>query len=237
MSGAFGQQIKEQDMIDRFISAPGQFIVKKTLQQMARVKQFQEVFGKYVEGSQQQRWADYQKFDWSIRQLPAINIFEEQSEDKTSSNAWLNGSVQIQVFWPGSFRRSDLTRIPVAFKGALHNFFESVLVTDMLDELYSVERDAKVPGLNEYGKVMIWSPNVEGIVESELVPVTIVNVKYRVDLRSWYRFLEFDNRTKENPFERTLEDLVTIGNEYDGVQGTEPEPIDEKVKSDIPFDT
>lgn len=225
---AFGNVVKESDLIKNFLTGPGEFIVARTLQQMASVPAFRAIFGPFaaltdkdtglpVGAKDEQRWADYNRYDWSMRQLPTINVYEAESEDKTSPNAWLNGTVNIQVFWPPNQRRSDWSRVPASFKGALQGFFESQLLTDMLDELYFIQRPAKVPGLNEYGKIMVWSPNIEGIVEAEFVPVTLVSVKYRIDLRAWYRAMEFDNRTKQDPFNRPLSDLKQINGEYDGV--------------------
>jgi hypothetical protein len=74
-----------------------------------------------------------------------------------------------------------------------------------------------VYGLNKIGNELSWSPNTEGFIESEMVPVTIIDVRYRIDLRSWYRALEFQDRTKEEPFSKTLSNLAEIFGEYDGV--------------------
>lgn len=221
---SFGVKVKDTGIEDKLLSGPGQFLVGKLLLQMSRVKGFSDLFGPYkprddgnAKGTDQQRWADYARFDWSIRQLPAICVFESGAESKQSENAYLSGSIQVQVFWPPNMRRSDLSRVPVAFKSALENFFASKYISDMLDELYYIERDCKVPGLNELGKNLTWTPNVEGIVDSEAVPVTIFDISYRIDLRAWYRWLEFDDRTKEEPFERTLSDLAEIFGSYTGV--------------------
>jgi hypothetical protein len=86
----------------------------------------------------------------------------------------------------------------------------------MLDELYYIQRPEKVAGLNTLGKQMTWTPNAEGVVESDQVPVTIIEVKYRIDLRAWYRALEFQDRTRDDPFEATLAQLAEIFGEYDG---------------------
>lgn len=231
---AFGQTIRQADIDSKFLTGPGEDLVTKTLLQMSLIQNdttnaFVELFGPYTPpkaGQNQtasQRWADYCRYDWSIRQLPAINIYEAEAEDKTSSNGWLNGTINLMVFWPPNQRRSDWARVPAAFKGAVQNFFESKFIRDMLDELYWIERPAKVAGLNEYGKVMVWTPNVEGIIETELVPVTLVNVKYRLDLRAWYRALEFQNRTKDQPFQTPLGDLTVIGGEYDGLVKGSPD--------------
>lgn len=231
---AFGTTIKDIDLTKSFLSGPGQDLVPKTLLQLSMTKggvdangnvryPFQDLFGPYKcdafgnKTTDQQRWADYQRMDWSIRQLPAINLFESQTESKQSENAYVTGTLQMQIFWPPNFRRGDLARVPAVFRSAIENFFASQYVRDMLDELYFIERNPKVYGLNEFGKVLTWSPNVEGVVESEMVPVTIVDIAYRIDLRAWYRALEFMGRTKDDPFEVTLADLSRIAGNYTGI--------------------
>ena len=238
MSGAFGQTIKEQDLENTFLTGPGEQIVANTLAQMAAIPNdkgtaFTQLFGPFTPGSNQQRWADYARYDWSIRQLPVLNVYEAEAQDKTSSNAWINGTINFMALWPPNQRRSDLARVQMAFNGAIQNFFESQQVQDMLDELYWVQRPAKVPGLNEYGKIMNWVPNVEGLVEDQLVPVTLINVRYRLDLRAWYRALEFQNRTKAIPYENTLADLTVIGGNYTGVPNNEGAPVEVTLPDEI----
>lgn len=232
-------QIKQEDIEKLFLLSPGQDLIPKLLGQMAKIPGFIKIFGPYKpqanKGNNQQRWADYHKFDWSLRQLPAINVYEADTESKQSDNAFLTGTVAFQIFWPGSFRRSDMRRVEVAFKGALENFFSSRYVQSMLDELYWIERPEKVFGLNELGRTLTWTPNIDGMVEDQLVPVTIFNVNYKIDLRSWYRALEFLNRTREEPFKETLGDLVEIGDpDLDSVyQGVDNE---NEVHIEIPDD-
>ncbi len=245
MSGALGVTIKQKDLDTLFLTVPGEELVANTMLQLASVQgqpdakgnptfPFQLLFGPVVVGKDQQRWADYQRFDWSIRQLPTINIFEGDVEDKSSDQAWLNGTIKFQVFWPPNQRRSDLMRVQQAFKGIMQNFFSSQYVTVMLDELYYIQRpNQKVNGLNEYGKVMTWTSNIEGLVESELVPVTSVDVKYRIDLRAWYRALDFQYRTKDLPFTKPLSDLTVIGGEYDGIPGTDVTDVEVTIDDEI----
>lgn len=242
---SYGQTVKQADLDAQFIEGPGEYIVRNTLAQMAAIpgentpNPFVALFGPYTAPAagkdvpQQQRWADYNREDWSVRQLPAINIYEAEAEDKTSSNAFLNGTINFMAVWPPNQRRSDWSRVANAFKGALQNFFESDYVKTMLDELYWIQRPQKVPGLNEYGKVMIWSPNVEGIVDGEYVPVTLVSVKYRLDLRSWYRWLAFTNRTKASPFQTPLAPLTQIDGSYQGVTDTEGQDVVVEVPDNI----
>lgn len=235
MSAAFGNTIKQKTIDDALLTGPGEDLVPKTLLQLSKIAGFIKLFGPYVENKGDQRWADYQRFDWSIRQLPTINVFEGQVEDKTSDQAWLNGTISFQVFWPPNFRRADARQVEVAFKGAMQNFFSSQYVKTMLDELYYIQRPEKVYGLNEYGKVLNWTPNAQGLVESELVPVTLLDVRYRIDLRSWYRALEFMDRTKDNPFEKTLEDLEQIGDPglYQGSKDPEGAEVEVEIEQSI----
>jgi hypothetical protein len=228
MSQVVNQASLEKD----FLSAPGDDLVAKLLLQLSRAGAFSKLFGPYKvnpkleRDTDQQRWANYERGDWSIRQLPAINVFESGVEVKQSDNAFLTGSVMMQVFWPPNFRRPDTARVTATFKGILENFFASAYASDMLDELYLVERDSKVHGLNELGKELNWTTNVFGDVEKELVPVTMVDVRYKIDLRAWYRALEYMGRTKDEPFKALLDDLVRIQGEYDGVANAEADPIE-----------
>jgi hypothetical protein len=215
----YGQQMKQESLSADFLNGPGEVLVPNFISALSQVKPFRDLFGPFTNVKDpNSRWASYSRFDWSMRQLPVINIYEKEPEEKTSSNAWLNGTVGIQVFWPASFRRSDLSRIPRTFSAGLLNFLES-------DAAYALFTG--VPGLNEIGRSVIWTPNVEGLVESELVPVTMCDVKYRVDLRAWYRFLETDDRTQGQPFIRTLADLQVIGGGYEGA--TDPQAQDVQI--------
>jgi hypothetical protein len=217
---AFGQVIKKEVIAADFISGPGEILVPRLIMAMAQIPQMQSLFGPVLDSQGQfgLRWADYSRYDWSLRQLPAINVYESGAENKEAEQGYMTGSVTLQIFWPANFRRSDLARIPRTFSAAITNFFASQYAIQLLDPHPTVNVSTKVPGLNELGKNITWSPNVEGLVESELVPVTMVEVRYRVDLRAWYRFLDTDNRTKENPFARTLVDLAQVFGVYNGIQ-------------------
>jgi hypothetical protein len=199
-----------------FLSSPGSDLVDKTIMQLRKVPQMQKLFGL--------SFANYNRFDWPVHELPAMNVLESQSENKSSDMGYLTGTIQIQTYWPSEFRRSDLARVPNVFKGILENFFSSAYVSDMLDELYSIIRPEKVAGLNEFGKTLTWSPNVEGINDGELTPVTILDVQYRIDLRAWERALEYQGRTTADPFEVTLADLNQVLGNIVGVDDTNVDP-------------
>lgn len=225
--------IDMQSLEAAFLSTPGGDLVDKLIMQMQKVPQMVQLFGPDGDGGS---WANYNRFDWPVKMLPAMNVLEAGAESKSSDSGYLNGAIQIQVYWPSEFRRSDLARVPSFFKGVLENFFSSKYVASMLDELYWIERPEKVYGLNELGKTLTWSPNVEGINDGDLTPMTIVDVSYRIDLRAWERALEFMNRTKEDPFEDTLGDLDNVFGEIDGVDDTKAiivrVPVDFNISED-----
>lgn len=213
-----------------FFSAPGDDLVDKLIMQLQAVPQMVQLFGP-ADGTGS--YANYARYDWPTRSLPAMNVLESSSETQTSDNGYLNGTVQIQVYWPSDFRRSDLARVPNYFKGVLENFFSSSYVSDMLDELYYIQRPMKVYGLNELGKTLTWSPNVEGITDGDLTPMTILDVQYRIDLRAWGRALEYMGRTKENPFAVTLAPLTDLVGEIEGVDDNSGEDIEITIPLDI----
>lgn len=222
MANEIPSAIHKSTLDKLFLSTPGDDLVNKLMYQMAKVPGFVNLFGIYkntdtTKNTDNQRWADYDRRDWSLRQLPAINIFESQQEEKQAENGYLTGNISIQVYWPPNFRRSDLSRVPSAYRGTLLNFFASMYTSDMLDELYYIQRPEKVYGLNEFGKNVSWAPNTEGLVQDEWVPVTILNIAYRIDLRAWKRALEYMSRTVENPFSKTLDDLAIVSFDFQGV--------------------
>lgn len=230
-------QVRQEDIVDALLTGPGIDLIPKLLMQMAKVPGFVKIFGPYKpqseRGNTEQRWADYQRMDWSLRALPAINVFEAQAATKESDEAFFNGTISMQIFWPANFKRPDARRVEVAFQGALQNFFNSKYVHTMLDELYWIERPEKVYGLNTLGKMLTWTPNVEGIVETESVPVTIVDIQYRIDLRAWHRALEHMNRTREEPFKETLSDLTTIGGLDSFYEGTDNGEVHLQIPDEI----
>jgi hypothetical protein len=204
-----GFQIQATEIMRDLFPSPGGILVKRVLEQMATIPVFLKLFGTFQAfDSDQQRWACYPRQDWSLRQLPAIMIYEGNAEDKTSDNAWLNGSLRIMVLWPAGQRRSDWEKVGVAFKGAMQNFFASKYTEELLDRYRTLNLEKKVPGLNLLGKEMTWTPNVNGILEGEAVPATILDVKYRFDLRRWYDYLEEIGYSKADPFKKTIHPLV-----------------------------
>ena len=78
-----------------------------------------------------------------------------------------------------------------------------------------------VPGLNELGKEytadkslgFVWGGNA-----TEAAPLTQIRANFRLDLRQWDDFLISDDRTKNDPFEKTLGDLQSITSVIDALK-------------------
>lgn len=234
--GFFGQQPTQAGLEEKFLTGPGQVLAQHVIDAMSSVLPFSELFGpsKDKDGKYSLRWADYARADWSIRELPAINIYEGSTEEKESSQAFVNGSLEIQVFWPPNLRRSDTARMQKILQAAVLNFFESDVAFNLLDPGVPEANTSplRVPALNAIGRQMSWTPNFDAVVAEQIVPATLVDVRYRLDLRSWYRYLEEDDRTKEKPFERTLEPLTEVRGVYNGIQDGDPDDVQIEIDQD-----
>lgn len=223
---------------DIFPDGPSEVLIPKFMDALAREPRFVQLFGPWKGVAEDnQRWADYSRYDWSYRHLPAISIFEGDTDDKTSDNAWLNGTIKIQVFWPAAMRRSALARVPKKFWGAMLNFLSSKLAYELLDPMPGINEATKCPGLNEIGKIALDTKNVEGIVENEFVPVTMIDVKFRIDLRKWTMWLEENNRTKNRPFDKTLATFTGLSSDLEeqgiaGVVNGDANDVQILIKSD-----
>lgn len=230
--------IKAMDSI--FPIGPSEVLVKKFMEALQREPRFIKLFGAFKGiAEDNQRWADYQRFDWSHRHLPAINIYESETDEKTSDQAWLLGTIKLMVLWPAAMRRSALTRVQKKFQAALLEWLSSDLCYSLLDPMPGFNEATKCPGLNEFGKSTLDTKNVEGIVDSELVPVTMIDIKFRLDFRKWFMWLEQEYRTKELPFDVTLADFVGLRslpadgpNGIAGVVNANTEDVQILIKSD-----
>lgn len=241
MGAVDGIQIKVEKTRALFEPTPTEYLIKRLIEQMAQVPQFVTFFGPLIPDTTKEkgvnnpnmRWANYARPDWSFRNLPAISVYEGDPEEKTSANAWLNGTIKMQIPWP-ALKRSDPLENERLFKGAIQNFFESQFCDVLLDPYPTVNVATKVPGLNELGRMITWTPNVAGIIEGNEVPITLLSIKYRIDLRAWYRYLETIDRTKENPFQEILDTLTLVAGEYDGVTDN-PDDIQAILPDNIPI--
>lgn len=177
-----------------FLDGPGEFIAKHICLELLKVKQWKAIFG--------DRMDPYMRMDYSQRDFPALRIYDK-GWVKENESWFVTGNLYFDIILPASLRRVENQQIPATLCTAMvqqlrrPTFFENLAVL--------------IPGLNELGKVM----NVDKALafewgEDEL-PLTQISVNFRLDLRVWDRYLEDQSRTKDDPFERTLETLNFIG--------------------------
>lgn len=235
---AFQTAASEKLMQEEFLEGPGQYMVRRLIKQMAKEKGFIALFGEYKgPESDSQRWAEYQRFDWSVRQLPAISVYEDQSETKTADSGWVTGTLKVTVYWPPRLHRRFAARLPNTFFAALMLWMRGAEAFKLLDSRANVDRTLIVPGLNQLGFEMTDIKQVEGIVETEAVPVSLIDVRFRLDLRAWDRWMtQEDCRDVPTPFVRDLETMETLTNVIQGVIDDDGDPVKAEVQQNVTID-
>lgn len=176
-----------------FLDGPGEFLAKQICLDLLKVKQWALIFGERID--------PYMRMDYSQRDFPALRIYDK-GWIKENESWFVTGNLYFDLILPASIRRAETQQIPGTLCAAMvqqlrrPTFFENLVI--------------EVPGLNELGKVM----NVDKALafewgEDEL-PLTQIMVNFRLDLRAWDSYLETQSRTKDDPFERTLDTLTSI---------------------------
>ncbi len=215
-----GTQARTEDLEKRSTPTPCKLLVKRLMEEMGKIEFFQKTFGPMREWDRaDQRWACYERGDWSMRQMPAIMVFDYGGESQTSLNGWLTGTIRIVALWPAQLRRHDWAEVPKIFKGMVQHFFHSKYCGALLDRIPGENLETKVGGLNELGKEISWIPNMAGMVAEERVPATILDIKYRIDLRRFYDYLEDLGYSQEEPFKQTVFPLEYVGATLQGTAG------------------
>jgi hypothetical protein len=139
--------------------------------------------------------------DYSMRALPAMRIYNN-TYVKSFDSWFVEGDLVVDLIFPPNLRRKDTQQIPDSITAALMQQFRRPEFFVALNEV--------TPGLNELGKRFDVDKALAFEWGEDLVPLTQITLNFRIDLRQWDLYLESDNRTKDNPFERTLGDLQQI---------------------------
>lgn len=176
-----------------FISSPGDFLVKTLRDLLRLVPQFRLIFGDAVDS--------YKRMDYGIRQLPALRIYSG-SYTKEFESWFINGDITLDVILPASLRREELEQVQDTIANALLQQFRR--------PTFFATVEAAVPGLNQLGSRQSVDKTLGFQWDEAIVPLTQITVNFRIDLRKWDDYLESTNRTKDDPFERTLADLTKL---------------------------
>lgn len=186
-----------------FLDGPTEFLIKSIARALAEEEHFREIFGDSV--------VDYDKEDFSIRELPAARVYNFNFTKEHESH-YIFGDVKIDVILPPLIRREETEEIQSQIAAALLQQFRR--------PSFFAAMQRAVPGLNELGKVFAVDKSLgfqtEGMTDE--CPVTHITLNFRIDLKDWDAYLESQGRTKDDPFEVTLANLRTIATTIQGIR-------------------
>jgi hypothetical protein len=177
-----------------FLTQPAEFLCQQVAKLLGAVPAWRVIFGESIDA--------YMRMDYQQRSLPALRIYNTLYE-KQFESWWVEGDLVLDLIFPPSLRRRDLQQYPDTISGALLQQFRRLSFFNAVS--------AVVPALNELGKKFRVDKSFAFEWGSDLVPLTKILVNFKIDLRIWDSYLESDDRTKDDPFERTLADLAMIG--------------------------
>jgi hypothetical protein len=197
------------DKIDRlkpspFKDGPGEFLTAKIAEFMKNEPHFNKIFGDSID--------DYDREDYSLRELPALRFYNFKTT-KLQESHYIIGEVFADIIWPFSIRRDETEKYPSQVANALlqqfrrPSFFNAMRVV--------------VPGLNELGKTFDIDKSLGFMNEQmgeEECPVTHMTLNFRLDLKEWDAYLETQGRTKDDPFDITLENLRVIASNIQAIR-------------------
>lgn len=182
-----------------FYNGPAEFLAKSVAERIRLVSQFSAIFGStpldsgYIDS--------YPRMDYAIRNLPALRIYDK-GYLKQFESWFIDGDLYLDVIFPPNIRRNETQNLQDVISSALLQQFRRVTFFNEVSNL--------VPGLNELGKTFSVDKTLGFQIGSDIVPLTQIKANFRIDLRQWDKYLESTCRTKDEPFEETLEILERI---------------------------
>ncbi len=174
---------------------PGDRIAQSIVEELLATPVMVRIFG--------DRILPYNKQDFGARDFPALRVFSPTGA-KSSETWYLNGDVKVDAIFPASLRHEEWEQFPSLVTSALLALFRAQPFFDRVR--------AKVPGLNQLGWSFSYDKNL-GYIKAgtdDINPLTQITLNYRVLLSEWDEYMESDDRTPEQPFEKTLGDLERI---------------------------
>jgi len=179
-----------------FLTGPAEFLCLSIAEQLRIDPVWSVLFGggDFIDG--------YKRMDYSMRALPAIRIYNDNFK-KDFESWFINGYIKIDLIFPANIRRKETQQIPDTICAALLQQFRRQSFFNAIS--------ARVPGLNELGKVVDCDKALAfEWQEDMLVPLIQCMVNFKLDLRAWDDYMESDYRTKDEPFSRPLGDLESL---------------------------
>ena len=178
-----------------FKDGPGEFLAGSIASAIQTEPHFNKIFGESVD--------KYDREDYSMRELPAIRIYTPNYTKEQESH-YITGDVHMDVIFPPSIRRPETEEYPSRLAAALLQQFRR--------PPFFASMQVLVPGLNELGKVFSVDKNLvyQNTAQDDECPVVKIIANFRIDQKQWDEYLESQGRTKDDPFDVTLEGLREI---------------------------
>jgi hypothetical protein len=185
---------REGTETELFLTGPAEFLCARVAAALLADPVWKAIFGEFID--------PYKRMDYAIRNLPALRVYNN-SYRKDAESWFINGQLVLDIILPASIRRKETEQLPDTLASALLQQFRR--------PKFFAGLTLAVPGLNELGKTV----NVDKALafelsDEELIPLTQIQLNFRMDLREWDRYLEDDYRTTDEPFARPLGDLQSI---------------------------
>lgn len=189
---------RAQDLIDRlkvnpFIDGPADALVKSVAMGIALVPEFRYIFRDNIDV--------YERFDYSMRQLPALRVYNLAYRKEHESH-YILGDLNIDILLPVEIRRAEQQQFQDVLSSA---FVQQFRRPSFLQELLRT-----IPGLNELGKVFEVNKELGMVWDEGILPMTKMKPNFRIDLKQWDSYLEEQGRTFDDPFNVTLGELKKI---------------------------
>lgn len=191
---------REPEETDLFITQPAEFLVQVLCDNLKKSEHWTRLFGEYIDS--------YKRTDYSVRSLPALRIYCDKWR-RDFESWYINGDILLDIIWPASIRRVENQKLPQTLAGAM--------LQQLSSTTFFMEIDKQVPGLNELGKVFSSDMSMGFQWEDQILPLTQLKANFRINLQDWDEYLTSDNRTVNDPFERTLADLALIATTIQGL--------------------
>lgn len=196
-----------------FLTGPAEFLCATIVKKLLEEKVWRKIFGEFID--------PYKRMDYGHRNFPAMRVYNN-SYNKQTESWFVEGEITCDVIFPANIRRKETEQLPDTITAALMQQFRRPTFFEDMCKL--------VPGLNELGKRFDVDKSLAFEWGENLVPLTQVTLNFRIDLRKWDDYLESDNRTKDQPFERTLGDLEQIFSTIQGLR--DDEEVDVTIEAD-----
>jgi hypothetical protein len=188
-----GRLLNGKLVVNPFIDGPTDFLSKKVCLEIAKEELWVRLFGENIDC--------YPRTDYGVRNLPAMRAYVK-GFNKQFESWFIEGNLTVDLILPAVLRRFETEEVPDVICSAMLQQFRRPEFFEALCE--------EIPGLNEMGKTFSVDKDLAYQWESELVPLTRMTVNFKIDLREWDKYLEQTDRTKGEPFRRTLADLEKL---------------------------